>query len=766
MHNFTLSRDFGAWHVAHEFYGQCKSVEAVFFPKRDNYYLGVGINLTYEGCYQLRISDMNGEEKRKYRLILIKSYCNNIILKSMCLDFEALGINPKGPIKLKLVFTNGVLEGYINDIFYIECEDTDKRVFHAEGYGGVWIHPGRAADVEDFNVTGVPKPAPEGYKKPAESDLYYELLFADLSEGTTPPCWSIEPYKPQWTLKNKNGELTFSSQYTTDESQIHLHVFENTPHITARFSVDKMGENGQAGFLLRHAPYTAYVRVGYSKAQKKWFIEDVPAFYDCKSQCFYSDDFPLEYGRVYGIDIKARDSSVVLKIDGVKILEADGLRQVEFGRLGLFANESLFNIHSYKVKTPYALPAVDGVVKYTAEPDVEGVSMGILKAPNGDLIGVRKMLSAKELIGNAEVTPEFEKIIQSKGILLSTDKGYSFNLIPDGGDYAEMCTRGKYVSMLKLRSGKYVQVHYYTDEFVISESEDLVKWEKIGVVCRHCPEGYSIIHAQSLAEYTMPDGTARLFLPIVHTPQISIESVGAVKHHNVAVYYSDDGGRNWEQSRNSTDDLILETGFLEVPDYAEAKVVKCSDNTLRLYCTRNQSRYLTYSESFDFGETWHGLYPIRHMQCAKSSFSVAEDPYERGTYYLAWVNDRSYSRCNVSGRTRFSLVRSYDGKNWEFLCDLERFAMRIADNYQGVYTPLFQVVDPVVTVLEDYILVDSGISARQSILECKPGSSKAVHHEQRTGIIRLEKAKLKANPWNEYTISDMSILEDDGKGWL
>ena len=52
MSNFALKRDFGAWYVAHDFFGQCQSVEAVFYPKRERYYLGVGINLTYEPEYE------------------------------------------------------------------------------------------------------------------------------------------------------------------------------------------------------------------------------------------------------------------------------------------------------------------------------------------------------------------------------------------------------------------------------------------------------------------------------------------------------------------------------------------------------------------------------------------------------------------------------------------------------------------------------------------------------------------------------------------
>ena len=123
MSDFALTRDFSAWHVAHDFYGQCESVEAVFYPKRENYYLGVGINLTFEGCYQLRISDMKGIDRRKHRLMLVKTYCHNVILKSINLDFEALNIDPKGPIKLKLVQTNGILEGYINGMpLIVQCQ--------------------------------------------------------------------------------------------------------------------------------------------------------------------------------------------------------------------------------------------------------------------------------------------------------------------------------------------------------------------------------------------------------------------------------------------------------------------------------------------------------------------------------------------------------------------------------------------------------------------------------------------------------------------
>ncbi len=765
MLNFAFKRDFGAWHVAHDFYGQCQSVEAVFYPKRERYYLGIGINLTYEGCYQLRISDMGGVPERQHRLMLIKSHCHNEVLKSICLDFKALNIDPNGPIKLKLVQTNSILEGFINDIPIIDYEDTDLRVFHKVGYGGVWIHPGRAAEVEDFNVTGIKRAAPAGFVPPKDSDLCYTLDMDSVEVGKTPPCWSVVPYTPEWTVKKLNGEKVFSSQYTNTLSKIHLHTFENEPSIAATLSFDEIGNAAQAGFLLRHAPDTAYVRVGYSVAKGKWFIEDVPAFYDCKSQHFYSELYEVNSGECYKVEIETKDDKISLTVNGKLLISASGMRQVEYGRLGLFAEECVFSVHSYKAHTPHATPAQDGVIKYIAEPDISAASMGIVEAPDGKLIGIRKVLPQNELLGDAIPSEHFKRTRNNKGILVSEDKGLSFQLSFDK-KYEGMCTHGKYVSILRLKCGKYVQVHYHTENFVVSESDDLINWREIGIICSHCEGGYSIFHAQSLAEFTLPDGRQRLYIPIIHTPPYEGVSISPVRCHNTVVYYSDDGGRTWEASETCTNDLILETGFAGVPDYAETKLVYCSDDTLRLYCTRNDSRFLTYSESYDFGKTWHGLHSIRYMQCAKSSFSVMQDPYEKGTYYMAFVNDRSWSRGNVSPRTRFTLARSYDGKNWEFLCDLERFATRIADDYPGIYIPLFQVVDPVVSVFRDYIIVDSGISARQSIEECKPGSTKAVHHEQRTGIIRLEKSKLVAKPWNEYSISDMSLLEDDGEVWL
>lgn len=765
MSNFALKRDFGAWYVAHDFFGQCQSVEAVFYPKRERYYLGVGINITYEGCYQLRISDMGGVPKRQHRLMLIKSHCHNEVLKSICLDFRALNIDPNGPIKLKLVQTNSILEGFINDIPLIDFEDTDLRVFHKSGYGGVWIHPGRAAEIEDFNVIGIKGEAPARFVPPKDSDLCYTLDMYSVEVGKTPPCWSVVPYEPEWTVKELNGEKVFSSQYTDTISKIHLHTFENEPSIKATVSFDEIGHGAQAGFLLRHAPDTAYVRVGYSAAKGKWFIEDVPAFYDCKSQHFYSEHYKVNFGECYKVEIETKDDKISLTVNGELLISAEGMRQVEYGRLGLFAEECVFSVHSYKAHTPHATPAQDGVIKYIAEPDISAASMGIVEAPDGKLIGIRKVLPQNELLGDAIPSEHFKRTRKNKGILVSEDKGLSFELSFDE-KYEGMCTHGKYVSILRLKNGKYVQVHYHTENFVVSESDDLINWREIGIICSHCEGGYSIFHAQSLAEFTLPDGRQRLYIPIIHTPPYEGVSISPVRCHNTVVYYSDDGGCTWEASETCTNDLIEETGFSGVPDYAETKLVYCSDDTLRLYCTRNDSRFLTYSESYDFGKTWHGLHSIRHMQCAKSSFSVMQDPYEKGTYYMAFVNDRSWSRGNVSPRTRFTLARSYDGKNWEFLCDLERFATRIADDYPGIYVPLFQVVDPVVTVFRDYIIVDSGISARQSIEECKPGSTKAVHHEQRTGIIRIEKSKLVAKPWNEYSISDMSLLEDDGEVWL
>lgn len=105
-------------------------------------------------------------------------------------------------------------------------------------------------------------------------------------------------------------------------------------------------------------------------------------------------------------------------------------------------------------------------------------------------------------------------------------------------------------------------------------------------------------------------------------------------------------------------------------------------------------------ESFDFGESWHNVGIIPQMQCARSSFGIAEDPQPKGTWYVAWVNDSPRIRGQIFSRTRLSLALTRDGKNWEFLTDVERFGECYPDGAVVGANPLYQIVDPSVSADE------------------------------------------------------------------
>ena len=124
---------------------------------------------------------------------------------------------------------------------------------------------------------------------------------------------------------------------------------------------------------------------------------------------------------------------------------------------------------------------------------------------------------------------------------------------------------------------------------------------------------------------------------------------------------------------------------------------------------------------------------------------------------MTWVNDEPVSRGNGSNRTRLSLARSYDGKKWHYLCDAERMCLRFADEMPYTVIPLFQIVDPSITVTEEYVYLTYGISMFAD-KNAKQGELKAFHHEQRPALVRFEKKKLKEKPWDVSNICDMDKL--------
>lgn len=740
----NFERDFGGWHVYRKFYGDAASSEATLIPRKESFYLGVGLNIGFEGTYQLRITDKSFESTGKYTIFLAKRTTTLVTLEKAAFDPERFRIQMEKPFKLKLEFAAGILRGFLNDELLIIYDDSSSENCFTTGWCGVWIHPERAAEIEDFQCQGERK-APPKENKQAATDKFYEMSLEDTDGLGRLAYWSSAPYEGEWKVQN-NG---YCNSKECESSMTHLHVFERNPHIKMEMTLGSTVEGGSCGVLLRHAPKTAYVKVGYDSLNQCWFVEDIPALYDCRSQRFESKRFELEKEKVYVIEIEASDEKVTLLVDGVVQISADNIRQIGFGRIGLFAEKMDMCVSAFHADTPYATEILNGVVKTFVDENHIGASSEIEVAPDGSLVAVAKILSL-----------DSEKPYQT-GIYHSVDKGMSFQKVNAGEAYSGLDTQGAYQSVIRMKNGKYLQV-LLAKELLVQESEDLTHWKDIGQVTKKedYPDCNMIYHTSSLVEYADKDGRTRIFLPIAMSKKIMMPETKLVTtQHDTVIFYSDDGGCNWRASEVSTTQIFEKVGHPELLSYAECKVVQCSDGSLRLYNSRNDTRFVCYSESFDFGKTWEGLHTIKEMQCAKSSSAFCEDPYEPGTHYMAWVNDAPFARGDCNGRTRLSLARSVDGKNWRYLGDAEYMSLRFADEMPHLYIPLFQILDPSITVTKDYVYLTYGISM-YSAKDATPGSARMVHHIQRPALARFEKAFLKEQPWDAASICNMSLAQE------
>ena len=751
----NFERAFDGWHLCRDYHGSATSVEATITYEKENFFLGVGMNITFEGSYQLRLTDKSFAETGMYKFYICKKTYLPYGLCSIQIHPEDYGIAKGKPFTLRLERDGVQFIGYLNGQELLRYDDNDMPKTHVAGGCGVWIHPENGATFSDFSCEGeeIPLPAKEGVPT-SEHAVEYEMDLEHVLEGGSVPCWSVEPRDEAWKVALKQGLKVYRSPQNVKFNQVHLHAFEKDPYIRMEFSTEDVSGNGAFGLLIRHAPHTAYVKIGYDIQKGCWFIEDVPEFYDCKSQRFESDIWELSNDKTYQLEVCTCVDKVTILVDGVELLTSTGLRHTGFGRIGLFSVNTSFDVHSFYAKLPHACPVLDGVVKTYVDDEHFAASTEIEETPDGKLVGICK-----------DLYPRTDKTYNT-AIYRSHDKGLTFEKVLPGEDYSGLDTLGAYQSVLRMKNGKYIQV-LLNRKTLVQESDDMIHWKDIGQVCSdedydHIKQtkGHIMFHVNSFAEYANADGKTRIFLPFAESSKVCDPSTQKIiTKHDTVVYYSDDNGHTWIRPQNTAYDAMVAAGFAELEDFAESKIVKCSDGSLRLYNSRNGARFMCYIESHDFGVTWEGFNTIRELQCARSSFGVVEDPYNPGVYYMAWVNDKTLYRNGSHGRTRMSLARSYDGKNWHFVGDAEYTSLRYADDMNYLYLPIFQILDPSVTVTKDYVYVTYGISAFLDRGDTV-GQLKHVHHEQRPALTRFEKAKLRDLPWDETNVNDMSFVTD------
>ena len=274
-----------------------------------------------------------------------------------------------------------------------------------------------------------------------------------------------------------------------------------------------------------------------------------------------------------------------------------------------------------------------------------------------------------------------------------------------------------------------------------TSSDEGKTWRDGGIVCKHFVFEKRGLNMND--KITQSALTGRIFYTQSHCG--SEYEINGNKVKNLELYYySDDNGMTWTKTKYASWEL---KGNESTVSFNESKIVDCADGTVRMYNSWNYHGCMVYSESTDGGNTFGPLVLMPEFVCTNSSMQIVRDPYADNptTYYMVWVN------CGVY-RSRLSLARSEDGKNWSYIGDLWRWETAYRRNMVETKAPLNHIVDPFIACTKDSIIVGTGLSEH---LPIEGDASHAYHGAQRQHIWTIEREMLgTGKPINKYTDID------------
>ncbi len=532
-----------------------------------------------------------------------------------------------------------------------------------------------------------------GIKGNCYKTYYDNFTVSTLTEYTT-------HYADHFKTANTQGNLVYrgsADQFATTW----LHAFEANPVVQTDLLLPTVPQKGKAGVLGRYASLGGFVQGGYDFAQQKWFISTCEGL-DFIPQTVYTATAPLSANTAYTLKLHIEDITAKLYVNGAQVLECY-VNQCGYGRVGLFVENATADFDNVAVTLPSGATVTQDVVSWNF---YETEYKHYLEV---DVFG-------NEVLG-----------FGNNSSVYSADGGKTFVL----GDDKYNTDARNYTSTIEVEKGKYLRI--ISGDMTAQVSKDQMTWTTVATIVpademrNQDNKVVPLIHVSSMTKVTLPSGTTRVFLPVGFR-RYNGENIAG---HITRVYYTDDGGYTWQQSQNDTTSI---PGHDEPEDlttmnpgtsFCEAKIVSCADGTLRMYNSRNWATCMYYVESTDYGETWSSWGTIPEMPCAIVSFAVCEDPTAPGTWYMVYVKGNAYTPNTVTPRSQLMLCKSTDGKNWTEVMPVDR----LSDTAFGSYNSIYQLVDPCLTVTEDYFYFGYARSDRAI-----PGSP---HHDQRQYYLRI-----------------------------
>ena len=603
------------------------------------------------------------------------------------------------------------------------CYEETDQVYNS-GEAGLRIYRGDAL-MDNVRVYGIHQE-----KMPDSSELIEPASYADNFEdetvGTDPSHW-VENYTSSVNTDNWKIYAEGTKVYGTKAdgyTQTYLYAFDNNPTIASKFMVSEIGS--EFGFITRMAPSTAFVFVGYDAQQSKWYVKSQTSEVGGTLTTYQEGTFQLELNKWYDAQLVLNDRKLTLDIDGENILTLSTLQHTGYGRVGFYTQDTSLFVDDYTVVMATGDIPQDGVVSYVIDEDTYNNMFEIETFDDGtNLLGVG---------------------IASK--FVSSDSGLTWTEVTNNSKYSQVIA-SNYTTLLKMSNGKYLQI-LMNDGMKVQTSGNLLNWTTISNIVS--AEEYknsagalvTLVHVNTATEVKLENGGSRIFVPVAFRKYRNDTNLIG---HYTQVYYSDDFGYTWNKSTNNTLDILPGATETDSTSWAESKVIKCADGSLRMYYTRNELGCMQYTVSYDEGITWEGMYQHPEIQFPMTSFAVMEDPTQTGTFYMVCCIGTPIAKKQGMPRTRFVLLRSTDGMNWEFLMNLERMT-EIVSEQNGV--SLYQILDPSLLITENYVYVTMGRSEREySTYDANS------HQAQRVYYVRVEKDKLAGRAWDASTIADM-----------
>lgn len=714
-------------------FGSLSMVSCDFKLINTDVFCGVAINMQSAGYYHIRISSKTRDEQERttYTLQLLKKADGaHKTLQSTLTEVNGVQLHENEWFNLTVTFKDGVVAAFVNGVRMLSINDDDAPFSFGEC--GARLSEGDVL-LDNFRVYGT---AIEREKKREKviTPTKYTDNFDDEKAGEDPSHWiedstSAKLYN-NWKVYKKDNNLCYGTENTSGKVTTWLHVFDNDPTYSLKFMVGSAKANAKVGFITRQAPRTCYLDIGYDFAKKQWYAVAQEIEQEGEKYYYADKTSDLATNKWYTVDITEKGGNVSVKLDGTTVLELTDVIRTAYGRVGVFAeNASMFidDVNCTFASGDYAL---DGIVSHSVIDEERYAGHMEIESAGGN-----------KLVGVNYDTIEY----------VSYDKGQTWVDTTKDRQYPGL-TFGSYPSILELKDGSFIKFKYTGDDLYCEKSTDHMKtWSYCGQVAppeeqaNALGQRNAIWHVNSATEYTLKDGTNRIFMPIGFR-NYSADGVSILGHHT-KFYYSDDGGKTWTHSITTTE--TLQPGYDPNGRFTccELKVIQCSDGTLRVYYPRNYYGCMQYFVSYDEGVTWEGIYQIPEIQQPMTSYAVMEDKYNPGTYYMLTLLGAADYLGSIFPRNTLSLLKSTDGKNWEFQTYLERMDETWSPT-NG--TAIYQILDPSLWIDEDYVYCTFGRSEREySKFDANS------HQAQRVNYYKLKKSSLVSRPWDSSNIPDM-----------